>query len=112
MRTLRRTSRLQGKASPKGSASPPYSRFFVPARPPQRAVPPPPSPPPSAAHPSAREAPRRGRGRIEAPLWRPHIRKETTMSNAPTHYAYIVVAAKERSDRKPPWTRGGAARPH
>jgi hypothetical protein len=34
------------------------------------------------------------------------------MSNAPTHYAYIVVAPKEGSDRKPTWLRVGAVWPH
>jgi hypothetical protein len=34
------------------------------------------------------------------------------MSNAPTHYAYIVVDPKEGSDRKATWLRVGAVWPH
>jgi hypothetical protein len=49
--------------------------------------------------------------RIEAPQGRPHNGREKSMSNKPTHYAYVVIDAKD-SNSKAQWHRVGAVWQH
>jgi hypothetical protein len=101
-RTLRRTSRLRGKG---------YARYAgIPSLPSLRSV--------QAGRSPSRVSPLRAQGtapwpgRVEAPLWRPRNERENTMSNKPTHTAFVVIDPREGSDRKAQWIEVGAVWPH
>jgi hypothetical protein len=52
------------------------------------------------------------KGRIEAPYRRPSKRRRNTMSNKPTHIAYVVIQSDQDSNQKPFWHEVGAVWPH
>jgi hypothetical protein len=51
-------------------------------------------------------------GRIEAQTSGLFNRRSKTMSNKPTHTAYVVIEPKKDSDRKAQWHTVGAIWPH